>query len=226
MIHTKMLKGRRFLSSSGAIGGGKSTRTLASALLISYSHRVWDASNTPEKTSGPTTEDGPLRARGLLTGAAVDIKQKVIILALLFSVLPVLAQVSEKQDAYLDPHLPLAQRVDDLVGRMTLSEKVSQMQNEAPSIPRLHIAEYDWWNEGLHGVARSGYATVFPQAIGLAATWDTSLIYRVADTISTEARAKYNEAQRNENHSIYFGLPLCSPNINISRAPRWGRGQE
>jgi beta-glucosidase len=137
-----------------------------------------------------------------------------------------LAQTALKQDAYLDPKLPLAQRIDDLVGRMTLPEKVSQMQNKAPAIPRLHIAEYDWWNEGLHGVARSGYATVFPQAIGLAATWDTALIHRVADTISTEARAKYNEAQRNENHSIYYGLTLWSPNINIVRDPRWGRGQE
>jgi beta-glucosidase len=139
---------------------------------------------------------------------------------------PTAAQTAPKNDAYLDPDLPLAQRVDDLVSRMTLAEKVSQMQNNAPAIPRLHIAEYDWWNEGLHGVARSGYATVFPQAIGLAATWDTDLIHHVADTISTEARAKYNEALRNDNHSIYYGLTLWSPNINIDRDPRWGRGQE
>src|ERR1035438_9525832 len=137
-----------------------------------------------------------------------------------------LAQSTARQDAYLNPALPLALRVDDLVGRMTLEEKISQMQNEAPAIPRLHIAEYDWWNEGLHGVARSGYATVFPQAIGLAATWDTDLVHRVADIISTEARAKYNEAQREGNHSIYYGLTLWSPNINIDRDPRWGRGQE
>jgi len=104
-----------------------------------------------------------------------------IVLTLLFSAWPTLAQTASKQDGYLDPDLPLAQRVDDLVGRMTLPEKVSQMQNKAPAIPRLHIAEYDWWNEGLHGVARSGYATVFPQAIGLAATWDTALVHRVAE---------------------------------------------
>jgi beta-glucosidase len=116
--------------------------------------------------------------------------------------------------------------VDDLVRRMTLAEKVSQMQNESPAIARLHIEQYDWWNEGLHGVARSGYATVFPQAIGLAATWDTALIRRVADTISTEARAKYNEAQREGNHAIFYGLTLWSPNVNIVRDPRWGRGQE
>lgn len=127
---------------------------------------------------------------------------------------------------YLDPKVPLEQRVDDLVGRMTLEEKVSQMQNEAPAIPRLHVASYDWWNEGLHGMARSGYATVFPQAIGLAATWDTALVERVADAVSTEARAKYNQAQRQGNHSIYYGLTIWSPNINIVRDPRWGRGQE
>jgi beta-glucosidase len=136
------------------------------------------------------------------------------------------AQTPARTEPYLDPKLPIAQRVDDLVARMTLDEKISQMQNEAPAIERLHIAAYDWWNEGLHGVARSGYATVFPQAIGLAATWDSRLIHDVADTISTEARAKYNQAQREDNHSIYYGLTLWSPNINIDRDPRWGRGQE
>jgi beta-glucosidase len=150
----------------------------------------------------------------------------IVFLSLSFFALPLLTQDSPKQDAYLDSDLPTEKRVDDLVSRMTLEEKISQMQNKAPAIPRLHIAEYDWWNEGLHGVARSGYATVFPQAIGLAATWDTDLIHKVAETISTEARAKYNDAQRNENYSIYYGLTLWSPNINIVRDPRWGRGQE
>jgi beta-glucosidase len=133
------------------------------------------------------------------------------------------------QDApepYLNPSLPAADRVRDLISRMTLEEEVAQLQNEAPAIPRLHVPSYDWWNEGLHGVARSGYATVFPQAIGLAATWDMRLVKEVADTISTEARAKYNHAQRHGNHSIYYGLTLWSPNINIDRDPRWGRGQE
>jgi beta-glucosidase len=147
-------------------------------------------------------------------------------IALLFVASAPRAQVPSAPAPYLNPSLPVEQRVDDLVRRMTLDEKISQMQNEAPGIPRLHIAEYNWWNEGLHGVARSGYATVFPQAIGLAATWDTELIHRVADTISTEARAKYNQAQREDNHSIYYGLTLWSPNINIDRDPRWGRGQE
>ncbi|WP_213807023.1 glycoside hydrolase family 3 protein [Granulicella sp. dw_53] len=140
--------------------------------------------------------------------------------------LPVHGQTAASGDAYLDPSLPVERRVEDLVHRMTLAEKIAQMQSEAPAIPRLHVVQYDWWNEGLHGVARSGYATVFPQAIGLAATWDKKLINRVADTISTETRAKYNEAQRQGNHSIYYGLTLWSPNINIVRDPRWGRGQE
>ncbi len=109
---------------------------------------------------------------------------------------------------------------------MTLEEKVSQMQNKSAAIPRLGIPEYNWWNEGLHGIARSGYATVFPQAIGMAATWDPELLHEVASTISVEARAKYNEAIRRGIHSIYFGLTVWSPNINIFRDPRWGRGQE
>jgi beta-glucosidase len=118
------------------------------------------------------------------------------------------------------------QRAAELVAKMTLAEKVTQMQNAAPAIPRLKIPEYDWWNEALHGVARSGLATVFPQAIGLAATWDTDLEQRIADVISTEARAKYNYALRHDNHARYYGLTFWSPNINIVRDPRWGRGQE
>jgi beta-glucosidase len=128
--------------------------------------------------------------------------------------------------AYLDPTLALDKRVDDLVSRMTLDEKASQMQDVAPAIPRLNIPAYNWWNEALHGVARAGYATVFPQAIGLAATWDTDLIHRDADIISTEARAKYNDAISHGNTDRYFGLTFWSPNINIFRDPRWGRGQE
>ena len=127
---------------------------------------------------------------------------------------------------YLNPDLPAQQRAADLVSRMTLEEKVLQMQNSAPAIPRLDIPAYDWWNEALHGVARAGEATVFPQAIGLAATWDTDLMHRIADTISTEARAKYNQAMRDHNHRRYYGLTFWSPNINIFRDPRWGRGQE
>ncbi len=149
-----------------------------------------------------------------------------IVLAVLFHAFPARPQTSSPSAGYSDPALPVAQRVDDLVERMTLAEKVSQMQNDAPAIPQLQIPAYNWWNEGLHGVARSGYATVFPQAIGLAATWDTSLIGHIGDAISMEARAKYNEAQREGNRSIFYGLTLWSPNINIARDPRWGRGQE
>jgi beta-glucosidase len=127
---------------------------------------------------------------------------------------------------YQNPSLPIETRVDDLVSRMTLEEKVSQMIDAAPAIERLHVPAYGWWNEALHGVARAGYATVFPQAIGLAATWDTNLMHSVADVISTEARAKYHEFIRQNQRQRYGGLTFWSPNINIFRDPRWGRGQE
>ena len=128
---------------------------------------------------------------------------------------------------YLDPDRPLAERVQDLIAHLTLKEKVSQMTHEAAAIPRLGIPAYNFWSEGLHGVARSGRATVFPQAIGMAATWDRDLIDRVASAISDEARAKYHEAlRRHGSTGIYQGLTFWSPNINIFRDPRWGRGQE
>ena len=119
-----------------------------------------------------------------------------------------------------------SERVNDLVSRMTLEEKVSQMRDHAVAIPRLGVPKYDWWNEGLHGVAFAGYATNFPQVIGMAATWDTPLVHRMAETISTEARAKYNQAMRDNDHEMFFGLTFWAPNINIFRDPRWGRGQE
>ncbi|GAC1516260.1 MAG: glycoside hydrolase family 3 protein [Gemmatimonadaceae bacterium] len=127
---------------------------------------------------------------------------------------------------YQNIDLPFDTRVNDLVDRMTLAEKVSQMKDVAPAIPRLGVPEYNWWNEALHGVARSGLGTVFPQAIGLAATWDDSLIYRMATVISDEARAKHHEYLRHDSHQRYQGLTIWSPNINIFRDPRWGRGQE
>lgn len=128
--------------------------------------------------------------------------------------------------SYLNPDLPLDVRVDDLLGRMTLEEKVSQTLYRAAAIERLGIPEYNWWNEALHGVARAGIATVFPQAIGLAATWDTELMFRVATAISDEARAKHHEWVRRGQRGIYEGLTFWSPNINIFRDPRWGRGME
>jgi beta-glucosidase len=128
--------------------------------------------------------------------------------------------------AYLNPSLTPEQRAHDLVSKLTLEEKAAQTLNTAPAVPRLGIPAYDYWNEGLHGVARSGYATLFPQAIGMAATWDAPLLHGIGEVVSTEARAKYNDAVRRGIHSIYFGLTIWSPNINIFRDPRWGRGQE
>jgi beta-glucosidase len=127
---------------------------------------------------------------------------------------------------YLDPSLSPEERAKDLVGRMTLEEEVSQTMNQAAAIPRLGVPDYEWWSEALHGVARDGIATNFPQSIGLAATFDAGLMLQVADVIGTEGRAKYNEAQRNGDHRRFAGLTFWSPNVNIFRDPRWGRGQE
>jgi len=137
-------------------------------------------------------------------------------------VTPALAQ----QPAYLNTSLPFEQRAADLVSRLTLEEKVQQMKDVAPAIDRLGVPAYNWWNEALHGVARSGLATVFPQAIGFAATWDDSLVFRMATVISDEARAKHHEYVRNGSFGRYQGLTFWSPNINLFRDPRWGRGQE
>ena len=142
--------------------------------------------------------------------------------------LPVGAQMVAGQSVpdYANPRLPIDKRVDDLVSRLTLEEKISQMMNKSAAIDRLGIPAYDWWNEALHGVAYAGTATVFPQAIGLGATWNEQLIHRVASAISDEARAKYNEAIANNQRKRFYGLTFWSPNINIFRDPRWGRGQE
>jgi beta-glucosidase len=129
-------------------------------------------------------------------------------------------------EPYKNPKLPIDKRVDDLISRMTIDEKISQLIDQAVAIPRLEIPEYNWWNEGLHGVARAGIATVFPQSIGLAATFDDSLIYEVATVISDEYRAKYNDFIKKGERDRYKGLTIWSPNINIFRDPRWGRGQE
>ena len=136
------------------------------------------------------------------------------------------AALSAQTPLYRNPEAPMAQRINDLLSRMTLEEKVSQLGNDSPAIERLGIPAYNWWNEGLHGVARSGRATVFPESIGLAATWDTDLMFRVSTAISDEARAKYQEFLRRGKHNIYQGLTFWSPNINLFRDPRWGRGME
>lgn len=127
---------------------------------------------------------------------------------------------------YLDETKTFAERARDLVARMTLEEKTTQMLHQSPAIPRLGIPAYNWWSEALHGVARAGVATVFPQAIALAATFNPDLLQKVADVIATEARAKFHEFQRQNDHGIYKGLTFWSPNINIFRDPRWGRGHE
>ena len=112
---------------------------------------------------------------------------------------------------FRDPALPIEKRVDDLVSRMTLEEKVSQLIDRAAPIPRLDVPAYNWWNEGLHGIARSGYATLFPQAIGNAATWDVPLLRSIGTVVSTEARAKYNDAIRHGNYDRFYGLTIGRP---------------
>ncbi len=127
---------------------------------------------------------------------------------------------------FQNPGLSISERTEDLISRMTLEEKVGQLLYNAPAIDRLGVPQYNWWNECLHGVARAGKATVFPQAIGMAATFDTDLINRVGRAISMEARAKYNLAVAHDSRERYQGLTFWTPNVNIFRDPRWGRGQE
>jgi beta-glucosidase len=153
-----------------------------------------------------------------------------LLLTTVLSTFPLRAQNAESTTAapYLNPNLPIEQRVDNLISRMTLEEKASQLVNQARAIPRLDVPAYDWWSEALHGVARAGTATVFPEPIGLAATFDVPLIHDMAIVIGTEARAKHNQAlrARGGHSNIMEGLDFWSPNINIFRDPRWGRGQE
>ena len=142
------------------------------------------------------------------------------------SLIPVIALLLTQSTPYMDASLPPSERAKDLVSRMTNEEKIAQCMMEAPAIPRLGIPKYHYWSEALHGIANDGYATVFPQAIGLASTWDPDLMHSVATIISTEARAKYAAAIQRNDRSIFKGITLWSPNINIFRDPRWGRGQE
>ena len=144
----------------------------------------------------------------------------ITIIANLFSNPP---EDKTKSAPYQNPALPVEERVNDLVSRMTLDEKISQMMNAADSISRLGVPDYNWWSEGLHGVAVSGIATVFPQAIGLAATWDDSLLYQAADVISTEFRAKFNDYQKKGDHGFFKGLTVWSPNVNIFPRSEMGK---
>lgn len=148
-----------------------------------------------------------------------------VVVVLLLILVPSAAQTPGGA-VYLDPSQPIDARVNDLVGRMTLDEKASQLVNQARAIPRLQVPAYNWWSEALHGVARAGTATVFPEPVGLAATFDVPLIHDMAIVIGTEARAKHNQAVRAGRRAIMEGLDFWSPNINIFRDPRWGRGQE
>ena len=144
--------------------------------------------------------------------------------AILLSIAPA-ASASQTTCSNAQSQTQIDARIDALIQQMSLEERVAQLQDRAPAIKRLGLPAYNWWNEGLHGAARDGYATVFPQAIGLAATWDTSLLRAVGDTVSTEARARFNP-RLGQDTPRYGGLTLWSPNINIFRDPRWGRGQE
>ena len=129
------------------------------------------------------------------------------------------------QPAYLNPTLSPQQRAADLVHRMTVQEKVSQLVNQSRAVPRLNVPDYDWWSESLHGVARDG-TTEFPEPVGLAATFDTDAIHRMAIVIGIEGRASYVRGMRDGHSDIFEGLDFWAPNINIFRDPRWGRGQE
>ncbi|HEX9105842.1 MAG TPA: glycoside hydrolase family 3 C-terminal domain-containing protein [Longimicrobiales bacterium] len=152
----------------------------------------------------------------------------VAALALAAGRAPLVAQGEVPADApFLNPALPVDQRVNDLISRMTLAEKLTQLVNDAAAIPRLKVPAYNWWNEAAHGVANAGYATNFPQVIALGATWDAPLVHRIGEVTSTEGRAKYHEAVRSgQRQTWFFGLTFWAPNINIFRDPRWGRGME
>ncbi len=156
------------------------------------------------------------------------ISQSIFILSALINFAPCInADTPTVTPKYQNTSLNFEERAQDLVSRMTLDEKIPQLINDAPAIPRLGVREFNWWNEGLHGVAALGEATVFPQAIGMAAAWDEPLMQQAADVISTEFRAKHYAEQHRFGGSDWFGgLTVWSPNINIFRDPRWGRGQE
>ena len=151
---------------------------------------------------------------------------KLNLYILLLSICPFLG-ISQNKFQFQNTNLSTQERVESLLSEMTVQEKMSQMLFTSPAIERLGVPEYNWWNECLHGVARAGYATVFPQSITIAASWDKDLLHEVASVISDEARAKHHhEFVRRGMRDIYQGLTFWSPNINIFRDPRWGRGHE
>ncbi len=153
-------------------------------------------------------------------------KSMKLFLSLVFWMMLVIAVKSQTALPYLDPAQPLDVRIQDLISRMTLDEKVSQLVNNSREIPHLNVPEYEWWNEALHGVARGGVATIFPQSIGMAATFNPNLILQVATAVSDEARVLHHAAVARDIRYRYSGLTFWSPSINIFRDPRWGRGME
>lgn len=154
----------------------------------------------------------------------MHIQNYFLLFTLILTLVPLV--ISAQNYPFQNPDLPIEERVNDLISRMSLEEKAGQLMYNAPAIERLGVPEYNWWNECLHGVARAGRATIFPQAIGLGATWDPALMQRIGACIATEARAKYNAFSQNGQRGQYQGLTFWTPNVNIFRDPRWGRGQE
>ena len=157
-------------------------------------------------------------------------KTRLVLVICLLSIISLIGFTNTQENrvdySYLDHTLPFKKRVDILVQQMTLEEKVSQLMNDSKAIPRLKIPQYNSWNECLHDVARNGYATVFPQSITVAASFDKPLLKEIGSVISDEARAKHHEFASKGKRGIYTGLDFWSPNINIFRDPRWGRGHE
>src|SRR3954470_20176784 len=151
---------------------------------------------------------------------------RIAISFVLVSIVSVLYAQSSDKPAYLNTSLSAEQRAADLVHRMTVEEKVSQLVNQSRAIPRLSVPDYDWWSEALHGVANNGVITTFPGPVGLAATFDTDAIHQMAIATSIEARLKYVEGMKDGHSDIFQGLDFWAPNVNIFRDPRWGRGQE
>ncbi|HBQ58808.1 MAG TPA: glycosyl hydrolase, partial [Balneolaceae bacterium] len=136
-------------------------------------------------------------------------------------------QVSAQDHVYQNPELSSKERAEDLISRLTLEEKASLLQDQSPAIPRLGIPKFNWWSEALHGFANNDSVTVFPQNIGMAASFDDELVYEIFSATSDEARAKYNQARmRGEENRRFLSLSVWTPNVNIFRDPRWGRGQE
>jgi beta-glucosidase len=156
----------------------------------------------------------------------ISFQKKLLFLLFFIMLSAVTVRTFAQKEAFRNSSLPIDARVKDLVSRLTLEEKISLLGYRSKAVSRLGIPAYNWWNEALHGVARAGEATVFPQAIGMAATFNDDLLQQTASAISTEARAKYNLAIAKDRHLQYMGLTFWSPNINIFRDPRWGRGQE